>query len=311
MESVTAPYLSVVIPAFNEAQNIGVLKGRLEAVLEPLGSWELIFCDDGSTDGTLAVLRRLHAEDPRVRYLSFSRNFGHQNALRAGLERARGEAIVSMDADLQHPPELVPTLVSKLREGFDVVYTLRGPEPGGSRFKELSSRGFYRLINLLADVKIEAGAADFRLVSRKALSAMLSFCEHGVFWRGVVPWIGFHQCAVPFEPLPRFRGKSKYNLSRMMRFAMDGITSFSVKPLRLTTLAGVCCSALAFLYALYALWMRLFSDATVAGWTSLLISVLFIGGIQLISVGILGEYLGKLFMEAKGRPHYIVDEESS
>ena len=191
-----------------------------------------------------------------------------------------------------------------------MVYTLREGEKGISPFKRLTSRGFYGLMRILGDVRIEEGSADFRLFSRRATDALLGFHEHGVFWRGLVPWIGFRQCALRYTPSARLHGKTSYSLGRMFRFALDGITSFSVKPLRLTTLAGVACSAFAFLYAIYALAMRLFSDSTVSGWTSLLISVLFIGGIQLISIGILGEYIGKLFIEAKGRPHYIVAEES-
>jgi dolichol-phosphate mannosyltransferase len=304
------PYISVVIPSFNEDPNIPVMVERLKAVLSGLGSWEIIFCDDGSRDNTLEIVRTLRAADRRIRYVSFSRNFGHQNALRAGLERARGELVVSMDGDLQHPPELVPDLVARQREGYDVVYTIRGKEKGQSWFKRLSSGFFYGLVNVLSDVRIEDGTADFRLLTRKALDALLAFREHGVFWRGAVPWVGFRQYGLVFEPSPRLYGQTKYTLRRMFRFAMDGITSFSVKPLHLTTMAGVACSALAFVYALYALGMRLFSDRTVEGWTSLLISVLFIGGIQLISLGILGEYLGKLFIEVKGRPHYIVTEES-
>lgn len=305
------PYISVVVPSFNEAPNIPLMAERLGAVLEGLGTWEVIFCDDGSTDGSLELLRALHASDPRIRYCSFSRNFGHQNALRAGLERARGQAVASLDGDLQHPPELLPELLARLREGFDIVYTVRAPARGLSLFKRLSSRGFYGLMNALGDVRIEEGAADFRLLSRRAVEALLRLTEQGIFWRGAVPWVGFRQCAVRYEPAPRLHGTTKYSTRRMLRFALDGITSFSLKPLQLTTMAGLLSSGFAFLYAVYALVMRLWSDRTVAGWTSILISVLFIGGIQLISLGILGEYLGKLFMEAKGRPHYIVAEESA
>ncbi len=308
--SAEAPYLSVVVPSFNEAENTPVLAAQLLAVLDKIGTWEVIFIDDGSSDGTIDVLRGLHRRDPRFRYASFSRNFGHQNALRAGMERARGTCVVSMDGDLQHPPAMIPLLVEKFREGYDVVNTLRRAEKKQSVFKRLTSSGFYGLINGLSDVKIANGAADFRLVSRRALSGLLAFTERGTFWRGVVPWIGFRQCSLPYEPAPRLHGTTKYTLKKMIRFALDGITSFSVKPLQLTTFAGMVISLFAFLYAAYALFMRFFSDQALAGWASILISVLFIGGIQLISLGILGEYLGKLFMEAKGRPHYLIAEES-
>jgi polyisoprenyl-phosphate glycosyltransferase len=304
------PFISIVIPSFNESENIPILASKLKPILESIGTWEMFFIDDGSSDGTREVLKTLNKEDSRIRYVCFSRNFGHQDALRAGLERVHGDCIVSMDGDLQHPPELVPDLVDRFRQGYDVVYTLRQEEKKLPIFKRITSSGFYHLINTMSDIKIEDGAADFRLLSRKALQAMLSFSEHGVFWRGVVPWIGFRQCAIPYVAAPRLYGETKYSLRKMFRFALDGITSFSVKPLHLTTSAGAIISLFAFLYAAYALLMHLFSDKTVAGWTSILISVLFIGGIQLISLGILGEYIGKLFMEAKKRPHYIIMEES-
>ena len=304
------PFISVVIPAYNEAANLPAMVARLRAVLEPIGDWELLFVDDGSSDDTLALLRRLRSADERIRYLSFSRNFGHQNALRAGLERSRGELVVTMDGDLQQPPELIPSMVQKYREGYQIVNTLRRGEKNVDALKKLTSRGFYRMINALGDIRIEDGAADFRLISHNAKDAMLSFGEQGIFWRGVVPWVGFRQCALPYEAAPRLHGETKYGFRRMLGLALDGITSFSVKPLQLTTIAGAVCSGFAFVYAVYALAMRLFSDATVAGWTSLLISVLFIGGIQLLSLGIIGEYLGKLFMESKRRPHYIIAEES-
>lgn len=310
MESTVQPFISVVIPCYDEAENVGPLYRRLSAALEPLGPWELLFCDDGSSDGTLEVLKELRGGDPRIRFVSFSRNFGHQEALRAGLERAAGVVVVTMDADLQHPPELIGELVAKYGEGYDVVYTLRDDGAAVGAFKRFSSRAFYRLANAFSDVRIEAGAADFRLLSRRAVDALLRFKEHGVFWRGAVPWIGFPQAAVRYEPGRRLHGKSKYSLHRMVRFAADGVTSFSVRPLRLTTAAGALCSLVAFVYMIYALAVRLLSDRAVTGWASLLISVLFIGGVQLISVGILGEYLGKVFLESKGRPHYIVQEES-
>lgn len=302
--------VSVVLPACDEAENIPEMTARLSAVLRTKGDYELIFVDDGSRDASLPLLRSMSASDTRIRYVSFSRNFGHQNALRAGLERARGEVVAMMDADLQHPPELLSEMLVRLEQGFDIVGTLRmdGKSPAG--FKRATSSLFYRLMNRLGDIRIEPGSADFRLLSRKAVDLLLSMPERNLFWRGAVAWTGLPTAMIPYEAAPRIRGRTKYGFRKMLAFAMDGITSFSVRPLRITSALGAAISFLAFLYALYALGMRIFTDRTVEGWTSILISVLLVGGLQLLSIGILGEYLGKLFMESKGRPPYIVREES-
>jgi len=314
------PFLSVVIPAYNEKDNIAPLAAAIGEVLPRGMTRELIFVNDGSSDGSLETLRALAASDPSVRYLSFSRNFGHQAALRAGIEAARGECTVMMDGDFQHPPALIPELIAAYRRGFDIVQTRRlddeAPAGGGSAKrgkraslgKRLSSRLFYSLVNALSDTKIEPGTADFRLLSRRAREAVLALREHNLFLRGALPWIGLPTAIIDYVPAERRSGVSKYSLSKMFSLALDGITSFSTRPLRLTSFAGLLISGAGFAYALYALAVRLFTDRAVEGWTSLLISVLIIGGIQLLSLGILGEYLGKLFLEAKGRPHYIVAE---
>ena len=338
----TPTQVSVVIPVFNEEGNIAALAEALDAALTTGGEdypsiaidgYELIFVDDGSGDRSLFILRGLAAKDRRIRYISFSRNFGHQAALRAGLEAAGGECVVMMDGDFQHPPSLVPALIAEYERGFDIVATKRvepnAAAPSSSRLypaktdaatmgyqdrtplvKRLTSRLFYALANKLSDTKLEPGSADFRLLSRRARDVLLSMKEHNLFLRGAIPWTGLPSTEISYTPDRRRSGETKYTLSKMLSLALDGITSFSVKPLRLTSFAGIFISGLGFVYALYALVIRLATDRTVEGWTSILISVLIIGGIQLICLGIIGEYLGKLFMETKGRPHYVVKEAS-
>lgn len=307
--------LTVVIPVYNEEENLQPLARTLMEVLAGQPAFTILFVDDGSGDGSLALLKKMAAQDKRIAYLSLSRNFGHQAALRAGLEVAQGDCVVTMDGDFQHPPELIPSMIEAYRKGFDIVATRRlDAAPDGDKGlapgKRLGSRLFYALMKVLGDVKIEPGSADFRLLSRRAVKALLSMPERTLFLRGAVPWIGFPSTELSYRPGNRRSGSSKYSFSAMLSFALDGITSFSVKPLRLASMFGCLISAAGFLYALYALIVRLFTDKTVEGWTSLLISVLIIGGIQLIFMGIIGEYLGKLFLEAKHRPHYLVKERS-
>jgi dolichol-phosphate mannosyltransferase len=307
--------LTVVIPVYNEEENLQPLARTLMEVLPGQPAFTILFVDDGSGDGSLALLKKMAAQDKRIAYLSLSRNFGHQAALRAGLEVAQGDCVVTMDGDFQHPPELIPSMIEAYRKGFDIVATRRlDAAPDGDKGlapgKRLGSRLFYALMKVLGDVKIEPGSADFRLLSRRAVKALLSMPERTLFLRGAVPWIGFPSTELSYRPGKRRSGETKYSFSAMFSFALDGITSFSVKPLRLASMFGCLISAAGFLYALYALIVRLFTDKTVEGWTSLLISVLIIGGIQLIFMGIIGEYLGKLFLEAKHRPHYLVKERS-
>lgn len=307
--------LTVVIPVYNEEENLQPLARTLMEVLAGQPAFTILFVDDGSGDGSLALLKKMAAQDKRIAYLSLSRNFGHQAALRAGLEVAQGDCVVTMDGDFQHPPELIPSMIEAYRKGFDIVATRRlDAAPDGDKGlapgKRLGSRLFYALMKVLGDVKIEPGSADFRLLSRRAVKALLSMPERTLFLRGAVPWIGFPSTELSYRPGKRRSGETKYSFSAMLSFALDGITSFSVKPLRLASMFGCLISAAGFLYALYALIVRLFTDKTVEGWTSLLISVLIIGGIQLIFMGIIGEYLGKLFLEAKHRPHYLVKERS-
>jgi polyisoprenyl-phosphate glycosyltransferase len=302
--------VSVVIPAYNEEGNFEQLTGKLVELLSKYPSYEILFVDDGSEDNTLAILQDLHRRNPRIRYLSLSRNFGHQNALKAGLDHAVGDCVITMDADLQHPPRLIPRFVDKWQAGFDIVTTIRKDDRRVFFLKRLTSGIFYRLMNRLADIHIPKGAADFRLLDRAVVDVLKDTKEYYLFFRGLISWVGFKQCALQYVPEERFAGQTKYSLKRMLGFALTGFTSFSLKPLRLSVLLGLFFAVLAFVYGIYAILLKFFTDQAIPGWASVLVSVLFIGGFQLIVLGIIGEYIGKLFMESKQRPHYIVKETS-
>ncbi len=302
--------VSAVIPCFNEQDNIKAIYDSLSEVMKPYVDYELLFVDDGSTDGSLEVIWSLALSDKRVRFISLSRNFGHQNALKAGLDNATGDCVISLDADMQHPPELIPRLIEKWQEGFDVVNTLRGEQKSLSASKKISSGLFYYLVNKLSSVEIKPGVADYRLLDRKVVDALKQFNENYLFLRGLIPWMGFRQTSVPFGPAERHAGKTKYSFIRMIRFALDGITSFSSRPLYLSIAIGSVIAGLAFLYGIYAVYVHLFTEDALPGWTSITASVLFIGGIQLIMLGIIGIYLGKLFIENKKRPNYIIRQKN-
>jgi len=302
--------VSVVVPAFNEEGNIRKLTEKLVDILKDYTDYEILFVDDGSQDNTLEILKGLHERDSRVHYLSLARNFGHQNALKAGIDHASGDCVITMDADLQHPPELIPQMIEKWLEGYDMVYTIRKDGPHLSFLKRKTSAVFYRLMNRLSDIRIPRGAADFRLLDRAVVDVLKDLKEYFLFFRGITAWVGFRQYGIEYIPDKRFAGQTKYSTKRMLGFALTGITSFSLKPLRLSILLGVFLAFLAFVYGIYAILMKIFSNQAVPGWASVLVSVLFIGGIQLIVLGIIGEYIGKLFMESKRRPHYIVKEKS-
>lgn len=310
-ESQRAPsLLSVVIPCYNEAEVIGETIKRLRSFCADLIDLdvELIFVDDGSRDRTRALLKGFAAEDPRIKLICFARNFGHQIAVTAGIDAARGDAVVLIDADLQDPPEVILQMVEKWRNGYDVVYGTRTERPGESRFKLATARGFYRLLNRLSEVPIPLDTGDFRLMSRDVVTTLKAMPERDRFVRGMVSWVGFNQIALPYRRAERFAGESKYPLRKMIRFATDGILSFSSKPLQISVAMGMTSATMAILGIVYALAMRLFTDIWVEGWTALMIAVLFLGGVQLISVGILGEYIGRIYNEIKGRPLYVVKE---
>src|SRR5579884_735338 len=296
--------LSVVAPVFNEELLIEEFYARVCAALGEY-TFELVLVDDGSTDGSAAILDRLADNDPRVHVIYLSRNFGHQTALTAGLDHARGEAVVMLDADLQDPPELIPRMLDHWRAGCDVVYAVRELREGESRFKLATARWFYRLFDKLAQVELEPSAGDFRLLDRRAQDALLSMRERSRFLRGMTVWVGYRQAAVPYRRDPRHAGETKYTVSRMLRFSLDAISSFSDRPLQLATLLGFLISTLAFLAIPVVVVLRILGSY-LPGFGTLTIAVLLLGGIQLIAIGIIGEYVGRIYDEVKGRPLYLV-----
>ena len=302
--------LSIVIPTYNEEGNIALLYDQLKEVLneEGIEQFELIFVNDGSSDKSLSVIKGLSDRDTRVKFISFSRNFGHQHALKAGLDHAVGDAVISMDADLQHPPALIPEMLKKWKEGAQVVYTIRAQEDGISWFKKQTSSGFYWLINKLSEHPIIDGAADFRLLDKKVVAEIRRYSEKELFFRGMISGIGFKQSSIHFKPNKRHSGQTKYSFNKMAAFAIAGITSSSAKPLYFSIYLGAFMAFLAFLYGIYAICIALFTNDAITGWTSIVASIVFIGGIQLFVMGIIGVYLGKVFKESKNRPHYIIDE---
>ncbi len=272
--------------------------------------YEIVFVDDGSTDDTLERVRTCADEDLRVKYISFSRNFGHQIALSAGIDHALGDAIISLDGDLQHPPELIPALVERWLAGKDVVYTVRVSNQG-KVVKEFISKVFYSLMHKLTGVEVPVGGADFRLIDRRVADALRSCHERFIFVRGLVPWLGFTRQAVPYHAAARFAGETKYVTRRMVSFALDGIFSFSTVPLRLISFLGAVTIGLGIMYGVYSVSIRLFSDRAVSGWTSLIIVTLVFSGTQLLSLGILSEYVGRIYDEVKRRPRYVIQAMSA
>jgi len=300
--------ISVVIPAYNEEENLPEVAARIKENLTGRYERELIFVDDGSRDDTQRVLRELREQDPEIHYVLLARNFGHQSALRAGIDYATGDCVISLDADLQHPPRLIPELLGHWLAGYDIVYTQRRDDEKLPWLKRRTSAAFYGLMNKLSSVNFEPGTADYRLIDRRVADVVRASPDVELFLRGFIHWVGFRQKRVEYTPEPRFRGTTKYTVRKMVQLALSGITSFSVRPLHFATLAGAVVSMLAFLYALYALYVTFFTNRAVAGWSSVLVSVLFIGGIQLLVLGIMGEYLGRLFVQSKQRPPYLVRE---
>ncbi len=299
--------LSIVLPTYYEEENIRFIYDEIKKVLPEGEETELIFVDGDSKDKTFEIIRELAEEDKSIRGIKHSRNFGHQVALLTGLQEAKGDLVICMDADGQHPASVIPDLIKKQKEGYDIVNTRRLESKSTGWFKGSSSRWFYRLVNMLSDVKIEPAAADFRLMTRKALDAYLEIGEHDRFTRGLIGWMGFEQAIVEFMPSDRNAGDTKYTFRKMRKFALDGITSFSSKPLRLSMYLGLIVILLALFYAVYAVVMH-FTGHTNQGWTSLLITILFLGGVQLFSIGIIGEYIARIFNEAKARPHYFISD---
>jgi len=299
--------ISVIIPVYNEEGNVRLIA---EKILEQLHgeNLEIIFVDDGSKDATLAELREL-STNPAIRYLSFSRNFGHQNALKAGFDSAEGDCAITMDGDMQHPVELLPQMIAMWRAGADVIHTRRRKTVSPSLLKKLTTGCFYKFFSWCATVTIEPGTADFRLLDRKIVELCKEANDDVFFWRGFIPWLGFRQEYIDYEPHARLHGVSKYSLKKMLHLAWAGISSFSLLPLRAASILGAFGLMGALLYFLYILWLNV-SAAAVPGWSSLMVVLLFFGSIQLLSLGILGEYVGKIYVSARRRPHYILRETS-
>lgn len=310
MNYMTNPEISIIIPCYNEEGNVHVLYEKLLSILKSceVSTYEILFVNDGSSDDSLMKIKELTAKDGAVKFIHFSRNFGHQNALRAGLDFAKGDAVISLDADLQHPPELIPALISHWKAGNKVVFTKRKDTKDFTFFKRLTSKMFYRLVNYLSETKLEEGTADFRLLDRTVVEALKNFKEDNLFYRGIIPGLGFKQFGIEYNPHERFSGQTKYTFSKMVRFALTGITSSSAKPLYFSIYLGAFLAICSFFYAMYAIYVSIFTTEAVAGWTSTIASILFIGGIQLMMLGIVGIYLGKLFSESKKRPNYIIEE---
>ena len=305
------PLISVVVPCYNEEESIAETHRRLDALAadRPSECFEFVFVNDGSRDQTLKLLRCIAASDDRVRVVSFARNFGHQLAVTAGVDHARGDAVVLIDADLQDPPEVIEDMIDHWKEGYEVVYGVRTDRPGESRFKRLTAHVFYRLLNWLSDTPIPLDTGDFRLMDRAVVDVLRNMPERDRFIRGMVSWIGFRQLALPYRRAERFAGSTKYPLRKMLRFASDGMISFSVKPLKLAMMTGLACAAIACLGILWVVGARLLTDAwVVPGWSATIIAILFLGGIQLLCTGILGEYIGRIYMQVKSRPLYVVGE---
>jgi glycosyltransferase involved in cell wall biosynthesis len=301
--------ISIVVPVYNEEEVVFESYKRLKGVLESLNEpYELIFVNDGSRDATPVILRRICEADATVHLIDFARNFGHQTAITAGMDYASGDAVVVIDADLQDPPEVIPEMIAKWREGFDVVYGKRAERKGETFFKRFTSAAFYRVLQSLTDVDIPVDTGDFRLIDRKVCDALKQIKERNRYVRGLISWLGFRQTGVEFVRDKRFAGETKYPLKKMLRFAFDAITSFSFKPLKLSSYVGVTISLGGFAYLMVVLYLKFFTDRTVTGWASMMAVSLFFNGVVLMMLGIIGEYIGRIYDEAKGRPLYVVRE---
>lgn len=302
--------ISIIVPCLDEEAVLAEVISRLDLLAhgQPDFDFEFLFVDDGSRDGTADLLRAAALRDSRVRFLRFARNFGQQIAISAGIELARGDAVVLMDADLQDPPEVVARMVTLWREGFDVVYGTRASRRADGLLKRATARMFYSTINRLSEVSIPSDTGDFRLMSRQVVDVLRQMPERHRFIRGMVSWVGFRQTSVAYDRPERYAGTTKYPLRKMFRYAADGILSFSIKPLQLSIALGLVAAALALIGMAYALFMRIFTNTWVEGWTALMMAVLFMGGVQLLCLGILGEYVGRIYSEVKRRPLYVIAE---
>lgn len=304
------PQLSLIVPVYNESENIHLLYEELMEALPGLEmDWEIIFADDGSTDTTWELIESLHAGDNQVRGIRLSRNFGHQYALLAGLANAEGDVVITMDGDLQHPVKMIAELVDEWKKGSRIVHTVRIDPPGASFFKKFSSKLYYKLFSYLSGVKIESGMADFRLIDRQVVDDILSFREEGLFFRGIVQWVGYKSTTIRYLSQERRHGSSKYSLKKMVQLAWNGISSFSIVPLRLGIFIGILTSLIAFAEILYAVLTKIFTDSAVPGWASAISILSFLFGVLFILLGIVGEYVGRVLIEVRQRPRYLVAEQ--
>jgi polyisoprenyl-phosphate glycosyltransferase len=313
MTSADRPLLSIVVPVYNESEVIGQTYARLTAVVRavPGFDYEIIAVDDGSSDGSYAAMVALASSDRHFRVLKLSRNFGHQTAITAGMDVARGDCVVLIDADLQDPPEVIPQMVAKWREGFDVVYAVRTRREGDGLFKRASAALFYRMMRLMVGIDLPVDTGDFRLTSRRVVLALRALRETHRFVRGFVVWVGFKQTSVTFVRAGRFAGTTKYPLRKMLRFAVDGITSFSIVPLRFSSFLSAISGLIALGIAFWAGWVHFFVNGVVPGWTSIVIAITLVSAAQFLMIGILGEYVGRIYEEVKRRPLYVVRDEQN
>ncbi len=301
--------ISIVVPVYNEEKSIRLMYDRLLASMSSISSnFEIIYVNDGSRDNSFLELVKLSKEDSRVKYINFSRNFGHQIAVTAGLDLSKGDAVVIIDGDLQDPPEVIPEMYAKHKEGFEVVYGQRLKRKGESFFKKISAKYFYRILKKITSVNIPVDTGDFRLIDRKIVNDLKNMPEQNKFLRGQIAWLGYRQTSVFFERDERKFGETGYPFSKMLKFALDGITGFSDVPLQFVTKTGIFISFISFLIILYAIFSHFVLEKTITGWTSLIISSMFIGGVQLISIGIIGEYISRINKNVQNRPLYIIDE---
>jgi dolichol-phosphate mannosyltransferase len=300
---------SIVVPVYNEEEVVHECYKQLKEVMDSTKeNYELIFINDGSKDKTVEILKEYCQKDKSVKLIDFSHNFGHQVAISAGMDSAAGDAVVVIDADLQDPPRVIPEMISKWKEGYDVVYGKRMKRKGETIFKKLTASAFYRFLKKMTDVDIPVDVGDFRLIDRSVCNAMKKISERNRFVRGLISWLGFKQGDVLFEREERLAGVTKYPLSKMIRFALNGVFSFSYKPLKIATFLGIFASASGFFYLMYALYQKIFTDATVTGWTSMVSLILIFNGMILFILGIIGEYIGRIYDESKNRPLYVIRE---
>ncbi|MGX9985709.1 glycosyltransferase family 2 protein [Chryseobacterium sp. POL2] len=299
--------VSIVIPAYNEEGNLNKIFHEIDLVFKDLKNYnyEIIFVNDGSRDNTQHILEELSIKYPQIKYIEFSRNFGHQFAVKAGVDEAHGQIVISMDADLQHPPVLIVDMIKKWEEGYDMVYTIRKYPKQISYFKKKTSNFFYKLLSAISDVQIDKGSSDFRLMDRKVVDSVKTIGESDLFLRGLAKWVGYKQYAIHFVADQRFSGNSKYNFNKMLKFAFTGITSFSVKPLYMAAYLGFLFSGIGMLYIPYVIYAFI-TKTEISGWASLIMTIVFFGGVQLIILGIIGIYMGKMFRQLKQRPTYII-----